>query len=283
MRRITRTEPTMTSTPPSSRKVALITGVSSGIGLAAARTLAQAGFRVFGTSRRAIGGSVSDGIEMLALDVTDDASVERAVRAVHDQAGRIDLLINNAGIGIGAAAEESSVAQAQALFDTNVFGTMRVTRAVLPHMRRQKSGRIVNISSVLGFLPAPYMAIYAASKHAVEGYSESLDHEMRTLGIRVVLVQPAYTATDFDKNALGPDQPLPVYDAARAHLAMITKAVFATADQPQVVADVVLTAATQPQPKLRYPAGPLARKLALLRRFVPASLFDKSLRKEMRL
>jgi short-subunit dehydrogenase len=266
-----------------SKKVALVTGVSSGIGQASAASLRAAGYRVFGTSRRAVDGAVVDGVEMLALDVTDDAAVEKAVATVIAAAGRIDVLVNNAGIGIGGGAEESSTEQAQALFDTNVFGTMRVTRAVLPHMRRRKSGRIVNISSVLGFMPAPYMAVYAASKHAVEGYSESLDHEVRNLGVRVVLVEPAYTATAFDQNMAGPDRALPEYDQARQHLGVLMKEVLATADAPQVVAAVVLKAATEASPLLRYAAGPMARKLTLLRRFAPAALFDRSMRKEMRL
>ena len=117
---------------------------------------------------------------------------------VHGETGRIDLLVNNAGFGISGAAEESSVAQAQALFDVNLFGVIRTTRAVLPLMRAQAGGRLVNISSILGLVPAPYMAVYSASKHALEGYSESLDHEVRGQGIRVVLVQPAYTRTAFD-------------------------------------------------------------------------------------
>src|SRR5213075_983695 len=118
---------------------------------------------------------------MLPLDVTSDESVEAAVRELTRLEGRIDLLVNNAGFSVApAGAEESSIEQAQSIFDTNFFGILRMTRAVVPHMRRQGSGRIINIVSVVGFLPMPYGALYAASKHAVEGYSESLDHELRT-------------------------------------------------------------------------------------------------------
>src|SRR5512143_4220078 len=110
------------------------------------------------------------------------------------------------GFGVApAGAEESSIAQAQSIFDTNFFGIVRMTRAVVPHMRRQGAGRIINIGSVLGFLPMPYMALYAATKHAIEGYSESLDHELRTMGIRVSVVEPAYTNTPFDAQLLEPD------------------------------------------------------------------------------
>src|SRR5690349_3978546 len=114
--------------------------------------------------------------------------------------GHIDLLVNNAGIGLLGAAEESSTAQAQGLFDVNVFGVLRMTNAVLPAMRLQRKGTIINVSSVLGLIPAPYSALYAATKHAIEGYSESLDHELRTFGIRVALVEPAYTRTSFEEN-----------------------------------------------------------------------------------
>ena len=135
-------------------------------------------------------GETRGGVVFLPLDVTDDESVAGAVREVLDRSGRIDVLVNNAGVGVSGAAEESSIEQARALFDTNLFGSIRMTRAVLPHMREQGSGRIINVSSVLGFMPAPFMALYAATKHAIEGYSESLDHEVREHGVRVLLVEP---------------------------------------------------------------------------------------------
>src|SRR5205807_7234616 len=124
------------------------------------------------------------------------------------RSGRIDVLVNNAGLGITGAAEESSIEQARALFDTNLFGSMRMTRAVLPQMREQGSGRIINVSSVLGLVPAPFGALYAATKHAIEGYSESVDHEVRDYGIRVLRVEPAYTRTSFDATASLADDPL---------------------------------------------------------------------------
>jgi NAD(P)-dependent dehydrogenase (short-subunit alcohol dehydrogenase family) len=161
-------------------KIALVTGASSGIGEATAERLAKAGYKVYGTSRRgAQAGKQS--FEMLSLDVTSDDSVEAAVAEVMRRDGRIDLLVNNAGFGVApAGAEESSIDQARSIFETSFFGLIRMTRAVVPHMRRQGNGRIINIGSVLGFLPMPYGALYAATKHAVEGYSESLDHELRT-------------------------------------------------------------------------------------------------------
>jgi len=168
----------MTATRP----VALVTGASSGIGKAAALALAAAGFQVIGTSRNTSRVTLRDGVTFLDLDVTSDEPASTAVQQVIGRFGRIDVLVNAAGVG--------AAAQAQGVFDVNVFGFIRMTRAVLPHMRARGRGRIINISSVLGFIPAPYMAVYAASKHAVEGYSESLDHEVREHGVRVLLVQP---------------------------------------------------------------------------------------------
>ena len=165
------------------RPVAIVTGASAGIGGATARALHAAGYRVFGTYRKP-SGTRAPGIEYLTCDVTSDDSVQAAVGAVLSQAGRIDLLVNNAGVGLVGGAEESSLEQAKSLFDVNLFGVIRMTKAVLPAMRKQGAGRIVNISSVLGLIPAPFMALYAASKHALEGYSESLDHEVRSSGVQ---------------------------------------------------------------------------------------------------
>ena len=264
-------------------EIALVTGASSGIGEATAARLAKAGYKVYGTSRR---GAQADQrpFQMLPLDVTSDDSVEVAVREVMRLDGRIDVLVNNAGFSVApAGAEESSIAQARAIFDTNFLGIVRMTRAVVPHMRHQGSGRIINIGSVLGFLPAPYMALYAATKHAIEGYSESLDHELRTRGIRVSVVEPAYTKTRFDANLLEPDSKLDEYTAVRAALGKRMKDVLATADEPGVVADVVLEAASAARPKLGYTAGSVASRVRLLRRFAPARLVDAGIRRDLKL
>ena len=259
-------------------EVALVTGASSGIGYATAKALQKAGYRVFGSSRRAAAEG-PNGVTMLTCDVTNDTSVAKLVDDVLAAAGRIDLLVNNAGIGLVGGAEESSTAQAQALFDINVFGVLRVTNAVLPTMRRQGNGRIINLSSVLGFIPAPYSALYSSTKHAVEGYSESLDHELRPFGVRVALVEPAYTRTAFGESAVRPDQSLGIYDAARTSISATMQKALEAGDAPDVVARTVLKAATDSVPRRRYAAGKLARKVSFLRRFVPASAFDKSLRK----
>jgi NAD(P)-dependent dehydrogenase (short-subunit alcohol dehydrogenase family) len=264
------------------KKIALVTGASSGIGEATAQQLVQAGYQVYGTSRR--GGATKGGsYSMLSLDVTSDASVEAAIQQLIQQEGRIDLLVNNAGFGVApAAAEESSLDQARAIFDTNFFGILRMTRTVVPHMRQQGSGRIINIGSVLGFLPMPYMALYSATKHAVAGYSEALDHELRTLGIRVSVVEPAYINSPFDANQMQADAPLGVYRAICAGIEKRVKEVLVTADGPEVVAKMVVQAAQAISPKLHYTPG-LAKRMHLLRRFAPASVLDAGVRKDLRL
>ena len=180
----------------SNRGVALVTGASTGIGRATAEALRDAGYRVFGTSRKSDPQSLH-GITMLTADVTSDASVAKLVDDILSEAGRIDLLVNNAGFGVTGAAEESSIAQVRSLFETNFYGVVRVTNAVLPIMRKQRSGRILNIGSILGLIPAPYGAYYSATKHAIEGYSETLDHEVREFGVRVAIIEPGATRTSF--------------------------------------------------------------------------------------
>jgi NAD(P)-dependent dehydrogenase (short-subunit alcohol dehydrogenase family) len=261
------------------RRVALVTGASAGIGEAAARALLGAGFTVYGTSRKAAAGETRGGVVFLPLDVTDDESVAAAVRGVLDRSGRIDLLVNNAGLGIAGAAEESSIEQARALFDTNLFGSIRMTRAVLPQMREQGSGRVINVSSVQGLVPAPFGALYAATKHAIEGYSESLDHEVREYGVRVLLVEPAYTRTSFDTNAIPADEPLPLYAQRRETRDVLMAEAIKGGDEPSVVGETIVAAATDTHPKLRYPAGTLARRVSKLRRYAPSTLFDRQFRK----
>lgn len=274
-------DPTMQRTRH--QAVALVTGASSGIGQATAERLGAAGYKVYGTSRRgAQAGQRS--FEMLSLDVTSEESVTAAVSEVIRREGRIDLLVNNAGFSLApAGAEESSIEQAQAIFDTNFFGIVRMTRAVLPHMRNQRSGRIINIGSIVGFLPAPYMTLYAATKHAVEGYSESLDHEIRTWGIRVSVLEPAGTSTNIDANAPEADAKLDEYREARAVVGQSLTAMIENGDGPGVVADVVLKAATAAHPKLRYTAGRTACWLRLLRRFAPTSVLNAGIRKDLKL
>lgn len=258
--------------------VALVTGVSSGIGSATAAALAGAGYRVFGTVRRA-DAVLPPGVERVVLDVRDAASIAAGVRSVHERGGRIDLLVNNAGGTIVGAVEETSAEQAQALFDVNFFGAFRVTQEVLPIMRAQRGGRVLFISSVVGFLPAPYMGFYAASKHALEGLAESLDHEVRNFGVRVSLIEPGFTKSNIDRNSTVAARPIAEYDATRERAAASIRGQVDAGDQPEVVAAAVVRAAAARRPRMRYPVGKRAGVLAKLRSFMPASMFDGAFRK----
>ena len=263
------------------RPVALVTGASSGIGRAAARALAEAGFRGGRDKPEHRARSpLLDGVRFLDLDVASDASVARRGRA-GDRAVREDRRPGQQRRSRRQRAPPRKVPspRTQRVFDVNVFGVIRMTKAVLPHMRAQGSGRIINISSVLGFVPAPYMAIYAAAKHAIEGYSESVDHEVREHGVRVLLVEPAYTKTGFDANAMQADMPLPVYAQQRRIFGDVLAEAMKDGDDPAIVAKVIVAAATDPRPKLRYTAGPVAGRVSTLRRIVPARAFDRQIRK----
>jgi NAD(P)-dependent dehydrogenase (short-subunit alcohol dehydrogenase family) len=260
-------------------KTVLVTGVSSGIGREIAQLLAEGGARVFGTVREPQSANPIRGVEIIRLEVTDDSSVNGAVQSIVQKAGPVQFLVNNAGYAVFGALEETSMEEARQQFETNFFGVLRVTNAILPSMRKAGDGRIVNISSVVGFLPAPYMGIYAASKHALEGYTETLDHEVRRFGVRAILIQPAYTKSKFSGNTKFARVALEAYAAERKRVNDLVEQSVQQGDDPRIVADAVRHALTAKSPGLRYPVG---RGIALsrLRRFVPDQMFDRSLRKQ---
>ena len=270
----------MTAFAAKRQKTAFVTGASSGIGKAAVLALAGAGWRVIGTSRTVAPGEVREGIRMIACDVTSDTSVAEAVALAGAELGGIDLLVNNAGYAVSGAAEESSIGQVQALFDTNFLGVVRVTNAVLPIMRQQGHGRILNIGSVVGLIPGPFGAYYTASKHAIEGYSESLDHEVRPFGIRVAVIEPWATKTSIESNSPQGDRPVAAYAQTLARYRAAFDAAMAGGDTAEDVAATILRAAQDRSPKLRYPSGRAAAQTAWARRFLPRALFDRTLRKQ---
>jgi short-subunit dehydrogenase len=208
--------------------------------------------------------------------------VSEAVQRVVLEAGPVQFLVNNAGYSFMGALEETSVAEARQQFETNLFGVLRVTNAVLPGMRQQGAGRIVNMSSVLGFLPAPYWGIYAASKHALEGYTETLDHEIRRFGVRALLVEPAYTRTKLSGNTKAAKITLDIYADERKRLTAAALQNIERGDDPRMVAEAVWNALTVKSPRLRYAVGK-GVGLSRIRRFVPAGMFDKSFRRQFHL
>lgn len=263
-------------------KTTLVTGVSSGIGREIAQLLAEHGARVFGTVRDPISADPIPGVEIVAMDVTEDASVRAAIQSIEHKAGPVRILVNNAGYSLMGALEETNIEEARRQFETNFFGVLRVTNAVLTGMRQSGGGRIVNISSVVGFIPAPYMGIYAASKHAVEGYTESLDHEVRSFGVRALLVEPAFTKSNISHNGKNAEVRLNEYATYRQRVSQIIRKSIAGGDQPHLVAVAVITALTAKSPRLRYPVGK-GITLSRLRRFLPAGMFDQAIRKEFQL
>src|SRR5262245_50427962 len=259
------------------RRIVLLTGASSGIGRATAELLAVRSHRIFGGVRAPATTRPLAGVEFVPLDVRDEASVKACVEEVRRRAGRIDVLVNNAGVNLVGGVEETSISQAQALFDTNVIGVLRMIQAVLPGMRRQGAGLIANISSILGFIPAPFMGVYGSTKHALEGLSESLDHEVRAFGIRVVLIQPYYTRTNLDARAAQAEGRIDAYASQRLRTAAVITHNTNTAPEPKLVAEEVLRSIEGPY-RMRRPIGQ-AVLLSWLRRLLPPRLFEPSLRK----
>src|SRR5215510_4197017 len=247
------------------RHVVLITGASTGIGRVTAELLAARGHRVFGGVRTVATARPLAGVEVVPLDVRNEVSIKACIEELRGRVDRIDVLINNAGINLVGAVEETSISQAQALFDTNVIGVLRMIHAVLPGMRQQRAGLIVNISSILGLIPAPFLGVYASTKHAFEGLSESLDHEVRAFGVRVVLIEPHYTRTNLDASAAQAEGQIDAYAPQRQRTAAVITHNTNTAPEPKLVAEEVLRSIEGPY-RMRRPVG----RAVLLSRQQPA-------------
>jgi NAD(P)-dependent dehydrogenase (short-subunit alcohol dehydrogenase family) len=262
--------------------VALVTGASSGIGQACAKELSLAGLRVFGTSRHPRRARKGQPFPMLTLDVRDDASAADCVERVLSRAGRIDVLVNNAGVAFVGALEETGIDDFKNVIETNLVGAVRMMRAVLPIMRRQRYGRIVNMGSVMAFLPMPYSSAYCASKHAIRGLSESVDHEVRGLGIRVIAIEPGFIRTDIVQRSPVAD-PLEPYATARADPVRYFREQIEQGSEPALVARAVVQAATAADPQPRYLPDSYARLLHVTRGVLPSGWFDRFFRWYFRL
>jgi NAD(P)-dependent dehydrogenase (short-subunit alcohol dehydrogenase family) len=264
-------------------KIVLITGASSGIGRAAALELLRAGHTVYGGARRvermdAVGAS---GGQVLPMDVTNDADLQRVVQTILDQQGTIDVLVNNAGFGLYGAAEDVPLEQARYQMEVNLFGPARLIQLVLPHMREQRSGRIVNLSSMGGEITFPLGAWYHASKHALEAYSDALRQEVRRFGIDVVLIQPGLVKTEFGgvtSQAVRAISGHGAYRELAEAMARNTETIYgenSRASQPVVVAAAIRKAVETARPRPRYAVGYMARPLMTLNRLLPARIFDR--------
>ena len=258
-------------------RVVLITGATSGIGHACAQHLALAGWRVFGTGRSVPKASTTDlRVEMIEMDVDDEASVREGVSAVLAKAGRLDALVNNAGFSMRGAVEDTAIVEAKALFETNFFGVLRVCRAVMPALRASGGGYIVNISSLAGVVGLPFSGLYSASKFALEGVSESLRLETRPFGIHVVLVEPGDFRTQIMANRrLAAPSRDSVYRTAFYKFMNKRDQDEATAPTPEPVARLVERILSHRSPKMRYSVGMLGQRIvAPLKRFLPQRIFE---------
>ena len=257
--------------------VALVTGASSGIGKVTAQLLAMEGFRVFGTSRRQQ--PDENGTQMLKLDIRSGDSVNACVEEVLARTGRLDVLVNNAGVEHIGIAEETTVEEAQALFDTNFFGAVRMVDAVLPDMRMRRHGYIVNIGSAAAWVGEPGESFYAASKRALAGFTESLRHEVWPLGINVSLVEPGAFKTDVIRSATVNQVSIKDYDSVREASLRTLRDSLQKGGNPEQVARVILRILRTPSPRLRYPVGEEAVWLPYLKVLLPQSLFDVLVRR----
>jgi len=262
----------------SSPKIALVTGASSGFGRLTASSLADRGYRVFGTSRRAHS-APSDEIGMLRLDVRSDDSVRSCVEQLMGQVDRIDVLVNNAGQIHASVVEETSLEQAKDILETNFWGAVRVTNAVLPIMRLQRHGHIINVSSLAGLIGIPGQAFYSASKFALEGYTEALSMEVEPFDILVSLIEPGFFKThlhrEMQRGALRSDDYATVREALETTLAVAIE----QGDDPHKVAEIIVRVAGMKSPRLRYRVGNDSVWIPRLRAFLSHNLFRRGMRR----
>jgi NAD(P)-dependent dehydrogenase (short-subunit alcohol dehydrogenase family) len=268
--------------PDNSPKTALITGASSGIGKAAAVQLTELGYTVYAGARRVerMSDLADRGIRTRPLDVTDDATMVALVEAIIAETGRIDVLVNNAGFGLYGALEDVPIEEARRQFEVNLFGLARLTQLVLPQMRAQRDGYVINVSSMGGKIWEPLGSWYHASKFAVEGLSDSLRVEVAELGIKVVIIQPGSIRSEW--SGIAADQlEATSANTAYAGQAKIIGAALRAVDRmplasgPEVVAEAIAKAVQSPKPRTRYVVGGGARGILLAERILPDRGFDK--------
>ncbi|MCA9898660.1 MAG: SDR family oxidoreductase [Ardenticatenaceae bacterium] len=263
---------------PDTKKVVLITGASSGLGRACAAHLVSKGFTVFGTSRQPA--EMPAGVQPIALDVTNDVSVEQAVTAVLAKAPRIDVLVNNAGMGVAGSLEETTIEEAKRQFEVNFFGAMRLCQQIIPVMRGQGNGRIVNISSLAGTIGLPFQALYSASKFALEGLSEALRLELEPFNIQVIVVQPGDFRTRFtaSRRVVAAAQHSPVYGPRFATALQRYVSEENNGADPQLVAELLHRIILARSPRLSYRVGAWSQRFLVgLRPFLPDKLLIRLL------
>jgi short-subunit dehydrogenase len=264
-------------------KVVLITGASSGNGQRAAELLSQQGYQVFGTSRNAVNSEREAGYKFITLDVCSDDSVHACVKSVLDQAGCIDVLVNNAGYELVGALEELSIEEAHAQFETNFFGVVRMVKAVLPGMRQRKSGQIINISSLAGLTTVPFLGMYAASKCALEGYTEALRLETHPFHLLVSMIEPGFLHTPMMSKKQMATQQIHEYEPWKQRALNAIREYEEKGPNADLVAQTVVKIIESKKPRLRYIVGQQAKMVFGLRRFLPEPAFEMGFRSSFHL
>lgn len=269
-------------------KVAIVTGVSSGMGKEIAFELKRRGFKVYGGARRLerMKDLQNQGINIQYLDITDDDSIVAFVNNIQNKEGRIDVLVNNAGYGSLGAVEDIDIEEVRHQFEVNVFGLGRITQLVLPIMRKRRSGKIINTSSMGGMVTTPYGGWYYASKYAVEGYSDSLRKELTPFGIDVILIEPGIIKSEW--NIIATDNlKKTLTDSAYKEEASVyadkLKGMYikSSASSPKYIAQIIGKAASSNKPKTRYLCGYMAKESILLCRLLGDKNYDKLIKKIM--
>jgi NAD(P)-dependent dehydrogenase (short-subunit alcohol dehydrogenase family) len=276
--------------------IVLVTGGTDGLGRAAAILLAERGYRVFAGGRNAARRAALEQLasekklplEVLDMDVCDDASVDRAVSEIERRAGPVSILVNNAGIAIGAMIEEIKLADLRKQFETNFFGAIRVAQRVLPQMRKQRSGRIINMSSIAGKVAVPVMGPYSASKHALEAASDSLRLELFPFGVHVVLIEPGYIPTSMNQNArelssayIQGGEVSPYRGVYQGFQDTWKKTMDSAHDTPEDCARVILQAVQDDPPRARYLVTNEAKMANRMKWLLSDRLFDGGLVKRL--
>jgi short-subunit dehydrogenase len=260
-------------------KVVLITGASSGFGLATATLLQENGYAVFGTSRNPSKTTSPAKFEMLTLDVNSDNSVNACVKSLLEKSGeKIDVLVNNAGFVLTGGIEEMKLEEAKLQLETNFWGYVRLVKAVLPAMRKQRSGRIINIGSFAGFVPVPFMGYYAISKFALEAFSEALRQELKSLGVWVSIVEPNFFKTNISNAARSTTNKIQDYDGMRERVFAALRKHEKMGEDPILVAKLVMKIIETEKPKLHYPVG-RQKYLLTLKKILPQSMVENQVRK----
>lgn len=258
------------------KKVVLITGASSGIGKATASYLAKKNFIVYGTTRN-VKSTVKEAFNIVEMDVCQDHSVKSQIDNIISKEGKIDVLINNAGLGIAGPLEETAMGEVERIFQTNVYGVLRVCQEILPHMRKEKTGMIINITSLAGMMGLPYRGIYCASKYAVEGLTEALSTEVKQFGIKVLSVAPGDFNTNISQNRYhAPSLPASPYKEPYERTLNIINEHVEKGQHPKLIAAQIHRIIGSNHPQLNYKAARPLQKLALIiKKLLPSRSFEK--------